>query len=70
MSTYVENPQSKPTVNLGGEEKNPLLILNRCRGAALKAGWTASQVDHFLDDATSRDHANMMDVVRRNFEVK
>ena len=67
---YVENPQSRPTVNTKGAEDNALMLLNRCREAAKKAGWTATQVDHFLDEIKDGDHDNMRLVVNKYFEVK
>jgi hypothetical protein len=69
MSTYVQNPQSKPDVNLAGVNNDAIHALSRCKTAAKKAGWTDHQIDNFLDECKVGNHENMREVIAKHFNV-
>lgn len=58
------------TVKLIGEDGNAFSIIARCRRAARIAGLSATEIDKFVEEATSGDYNHVLNTCMEWFEVE
>lgn len=56
-------------VQLSGEDGNSFMTLGRVQKALRNAGATPTEIDEFLDEATSGDYAQLLNTCSRWVEV-
>lgn len=57
-------------VQMSGEDGNSFMILGRVQKALRNAGATPTEIDEFLDEATSSDYQNLVQVCLRWVDVR
>ena len=63
------NAQSKPRLELSGQDGNAFLILGRAMKAARTAGWTPERIEAFTTDAQSSDYNHLLQTCMKHFDV-
>ncbi len=59
----------KPKVSLSGQDGNAFSILDVCRKAARKAGWTAAVWEDVRDEMMGGDYDHLLQVAMKHFDV-
>ena len=62
--------ETKPFVQLSGEDGNVFFIMARCHVAAKKAGWSAEQWEAVKKEMESGDYDHALQVVMQNFRTR
>ncbi len=62
--------ETKPKVQLSGEDGNAFTILGRCQRAAKRAGWKEGRISEWRNKATSGDYDNLLRVCMEYFDVE
>ena len=63
-------PESKPKLQLVGQDGNAFFILARARQAAKKAGWPKEKIEEFTQKAQSGDYNNLLATCMDYFDVR
>lgn len=61
--------ETKPFVQLSGEDGNVFFIMARCHQAAKKAKWPTERWEAVKNDMDSGDYDHALQVVMQNFET-
>ena len=62
--------ETKPFVQLSGEDGNVFFIMARCYAAAKKAKWSAERWEAVKKEMESGDYDHAIQVVMRNFRTR
>ena len=60
----------KPTVKLVGEDGNAYAIIGRCMKALKKAGYSPEYINKYVDESTSGDYDNLLQVAHKYCDVE
>ncbi len=61
--------ETKPVLELVGQDGNAFNVLGLARQAARNAGWSKEKIDAFLNEAMSGDYNHLLAICMDNFEV-
>ena len=61
--------ESKPKLQLSGEDGNAFAIMGKASRAAKKAGWPQEKIDEYFAKAKSGDYDNLLQVTMTYFDV-
>ena len=61
--------ETKPVLELVGQDGNAFNVLGLARQAARNAGWPKDQIDAFLKEAMGGDYSHLLCVCMDYFEV-
>jgi len=65
----MQEPITKPTVKLTGEDGNAFSIMGRIKQALKRAGAGREYIDKYLKEATSGDYNNLLIVSMKYVDV-
>ena len=65
----MEEPETKPTVKLIGQDGNAFAIMGRVKKALRRAGADKEYVDKYLNEATSGDYDHLLVVSMEYVDV-
>jgi len=69
MKEINEAQESKPILQLTGQDGNAFFILGKARQAARKAGWDQQQISKFMEDAMSGNYNHLLQTCMEYFDV-
>jgi len=61
--------ETKPILELSGQDGNAFFILGRARTVARKAGWSNKKQKELMDEATSGDYDHLLQTMMKYFDV-
>ena len=61
--------ETKPVLELVGQDGNAFNVLGLARQAARNAGWPKEKIDAFLNEAMAGDYNRLLATCQDNFEV-
>ena len=62
--------ETKPTLELVGQDGNAFMILALAKRAAKKAGWSEEKISEFMTEAQSGDYDHLLQTCTEYFEVE
>jgi len=62
--------QTKPVLELVGQDGNAFVVLGLAQKAARRAGWTKEQIKVYLDEAMAGNYDHLLQVTMKHFNVR